>query len=140
VNRTQPRLDHLRRMVEQVGTAIKIEYICNADPKQNDEIMASLPDASVLVNATGMGKDIPGSPITDDGLFPKSGVVWEFNYRGELDFLHQARRQAQSRNVRVEDGWAYFLHGWSQVAAQVLHADLTPELFAKLDAAASTTR
>jgi shikimate dehydrogenase len=54
--------------------------------------------------------------------------------------LHQARRQAQSRHVQVADGWVYFLYGWSQVVAQVLHVDLTPELFAQLDAAASTAR
>ena len=127
-------------MVDQIGTRIQIEYICNADPKQNDQLLPSLPDGSMVINATGMGKDIPGSPITDQGLFPRNGIAWEFNYRGELDFLHQARRQAQLRNVRVDDGWVYFVHGWSQVVAQVLHADLTPKLFAQLDAAASATR
>ena len=140
VNRSQPRLDHLRQMVDRLGTTIRIDCICNADPKRNDEIMAHLPDGSIVVNATGMGKDIPGSPITDQGVFPEDGIAWEFNYRGELDFLHQARRQSQSRHVRVEDGWVYFLNGWSQVVAQVLHVDLTPELFAQLDAAASTVR
>lgn len=140
VNRTQPRLDHLRQMVERVGTAITVEYVRNVDPRQNDAIMASLPESSIVVNATGMGKDTPGSPITDQGLFPKNGIAWEFNYRGELGFLHQARRQEKTRNVRVEDGWVYFLHGWSQVIAQVLHTDLTPDLFARLDTAASTTR
>jgi len=140
VNRSQARLDHIRKMADQIGTNIRIECICNADPKQNDQILASLPPGSIVINATGMGKDIPGSPITDQALFPKNSIAWEFNYRGELDFMHQARRQAQSRNVLVEDGWLYFLHGWSQVIAQVLHIDLTPELFAQLDAAASTTR
>jgi shikimate dehydrogenase len=42
--------------------------------------------------------------------------------------------------VRVEDGWLYFVHGWTQVVAQVLHVDLTPELFARLEAAAATVR
>jgi hypothetical protein len=57
-----------------------------------------------------------------------------------LDFLQQALRQQQARGLQVEDGWIYFLHGWSQVVAQVLHVDLTPELFAKLNAAASAAR
>lgn len=140
VNRSQGRLDHMRKMVDQIGTDTCIEYLCNADPKQNDELMAGLPADSIVINATGMGKDIPGSPVTDEGLFPKDGIVWEFNYRGELDFLHQAMRQAQSRNVRVEDGWVYFVHGWSQVIAQVLQLDLTPELFVRLNAVASSTR
>ncbi len=140
VNRSQPRLDHMREMVEQLDTDISIEYILNSDPERNDEIMAALPPYSIVVNATGMGKDIPGSPITDEGLFPENGIAWEFNYRGELDFMHQALRQVDTRNVTVEDGWVYFLHGWSQVVAQVLHVDLDDELFAKLDAAAMTTR
>jgi shikimate dehydrogenase len=87
-----------------------------------------------------MGKDTPGSPVTDAGLFPRNGIAWEFNYRGELDFLHQALAQADSRGVRVEDGWLYFVHGWTQVVAQVLHVDLTPELFARLEQAAATVR
>jgi shikimate 5-dehydrogenase len=80
------------------------------------------------------------NPVTDAGLFPKNGIAWEFNYRGELEFMNQARRQAQSRNVRVEDGWVYFLHGWSQAVAQVLHVDLTAGIFARLDAAAAAVR
>jgi shikimate 5-dehydrogenase len=140
INRSQPRLDHMRSMVEQMQTDIAVEYILNADPQRNDVLMARLPEASIVINATGMGKDTPGSPITDAGHFPRRGIAWEFNYRGELDFLHQALRQRESRDLLVEDGWVYFLHGWSQVVAQVLHVDLTDALFARLDEAASTVR
>lgn len=140
VNRSQPRLDHMRGMVEQVETDIEMEYILNSDPRRNDEIMERLPAGSLVINATGMGKDIPGSPITDAGLFPENGIAWEFNYRGELDFMHQALKQRDARKLQVEDGWVYFLHGWSQVIAQVLHLELTGELFVRLDAAAATTR
>ena len=38
---------------------------------------------------------------------------------GDLVFLDQARRQATSRRLRVEDGWTYFLYGWTQVIAEV---------------------
>jgi shikimate 5-dehydrogenase len=132
VNRSQPRLDHLHQMVETRETDIQVEYILNGDPKRNDAIMESLPPASVIINATGMGKDTPGSPITDAGLFPQNGVAWEFNYRGELDFMHQALRQIESRQVKVEDGWVYFLYGWTQVVAQVLHHPIEGELFQRL--------
>jgi hypothetical protein len=54
--------------------------------------------------------------------------------------MHQALAQVQSQNVKVEDGWLYFVHGWTQVIAQVLHFDLTPELFDKLNQATSTVR
>ena len=140
VNRSQGRLDHMQRMVESIGTDIAVEYVANADPAVNDHIMSFLPDHSIVINATGMGKDSPGSPITDAGVFPRRSIAWEFNYRGELDFMHQALRQLDERELKVEDGWIYFVHGWSQVVAQVLHVDLTPEVFAALERAAATVR
>jgi len=140
VNRSQGRLDHAREMVGELKTDIDIEYICNSDPKVNDAIMQKFPPFSIIINATGMGKDTPGSPITWDGKFPLNSISWEFNYRGELDFLHQSLAQVDSRKVKVEDGWLYFVHGWTQVVAQVLHFDLTPTLFNQLNQAASTVR
>ncbi len=140
VNRSQGRLDHAKEMVSSLKTDIEIEYICNSDPKVNDKIMEKFPPFSVIINATGMGKDTPGSPITWEGVFPMNSVSWEFNYRGELDFMHQSLAQVESRNLKVEDGWIYFVHGWTQVVAQVLHFDLTPDLFNRLNEAASSVR
>lgn len=140
VNRSQGRLDHAKQMVGGLQTDIETEYICNSDPAVNDQIMAKFPPYSIVINATGMGKDTPGSPITWDGKFPVNSIAWEFNYRGELDFMHQSLAQVESRNVKVEDGWIYFVHGWTQVVAQVLHFDLTPALFDRLNAAASSVR
>jgi shikimate dehydrogenase len=140
VNRSQGRLDHAREMVSGLSTDIEIEYVCNSDPQVNDKIMETFPPYSIVINATGMGKDTPGSPITWDGRFPMSSISWEFNYRGELDFLHQSLAQVDSRNVRVEDGWLYFVHGWTQVVAQVMHFNLTPELFDQMNQAASSVR
>jgi shikimate dehydrogenase len=140
VNRSQGRLDHAKEMVSGLKTDIEIEYICNSDPLINDRIMEKFPPYSIIINATGMGKDTPGSPITWEGIFPMNCISWEFNYRGELDFLHQSLAQVENRKVKVEDGWIYFVHGWTQVVAQVLHFDLTPDLFARLNQAASTVR
>jgi shikimate 5-dehydrogenase len=140
VNRSSGRLAHMKEMVADQTTDIEVEYIQNEDPRVNDQIMARMPEGSVVINATGMGKDTPGSPITNDGRFPKNGIAWEFNYRGELDFMHQANAQKATRNITVEDGWVYFLHGWTLVVAQVLHIDLTKELFKKLADVAETVR
>jgi shikimate 5-dehydrogenase len=112
VNRSPGKLVHMKEMVEKFDTDIEVEYIQNVDPTVNDGLMAKLPEYSIVINATGMGKDTPGSPVTDEGVFPKNGIAWEFNYRGELDFMHQALKQTGSQNLRVEDGWIYFLHGW----------------------------
>jgi shikimate 5-dehydrogenase len=132
VNRSQGRLNSLRAMVESLETDIEFQYIQNDDPHQNDQIMLSLPPGSVVINATGMGKDTPGSPVTDDGLFPMNGVAWEINYRGELDFWHQAMAQKDSRSVYVEDGWLYFLYGWTMVIAEVLYTEIEGPVFDKL--------
>jgi shikimate dehydrogenase len=134
-------LEALRRVHGRLGrSSTEIEYVENADPAENDELIAGLPPGSLIVNATGMGKDVSGSPVTDSACFPERSVVWELNYRGELDFLRQARRQERTRNLRIEDGWLYFLHGWSEVIAEVFHIDLSPERFALLSAKAEAIR
>jgi shikimate 5-dehydrogenase len=140
VNRSKPRLKHLENIVLKTKTDISFDYIQNDNASYNDDLMSSLPDYSIVINATGMGKDTPGSPITDKGLFPKDGIAWEFNYRGELDFLYQAEKQEKTRNIKVEDGWIYFIHGWTQVIFQVLRKDMTLEIFDKLKIIADSIR
>jgi shikimate 5-dehydrogenase len=140
VNRSQGRLDHLQAMVNRLDTDIAFEYILNNDPRRNDELMAQMPEGSIIINATGMGKDTPGSPITNDGLFPVNSIAWELNYRGELDFMHQALAQPERRSVRVEDGWVYFVHGWTQVIAQVYHVEIDGALFERLKTLADSIR
>ncbi len=137
---SEERLEHIRHIHQQLQTDLQLEYILNADAKHNDNLMQALPNFSLVINATGMGKDRPGSPISDDGIFPKHALVWELNYRGELDFLKQTKAQEASRHLHVEDGWVYFLHGWTQVMAEIFDFELTPELFQKLDVAASRYR
>jgi shikimate dehydrogenase len=132
VNRSTPRLERLGKMVEGFDTDITFQYIHNQDSKRNDAIMGNMSEGSIVINATGMGKDRPGSPVTDAGLFPVNGIAWELNYRGELGFMHQALTQKEVRNVTVEDGWLYFLYGWTQVIAQVFHMPIEGELFDRL--------
>lgn len=140
VNRSKGRLELLREIHQHLETDIEFEYVLNEDPTVNDALMARLPAGSMVINATGMGKDRPGSPVTDDAVWPYNGLVWELNYRGELDFMHQALRKAEQYNLTVEDGWVYFVHGWTQVVAEVFDLQLTPELFQQLSEAASEFR
>lgn len=136
VGRSARSIERLQQTLANLKTDIAFEYIQNDDLKRNDTIMEQMPPASIIVNATGMGKDLPGSPVTDKGLFPMNGIAWELNYRGELGFMHQARAQSDTRKVRVEDGWLYFLHGWTQVIAQVYHQEIRGERFDRLAAVA----
>jgi shikimate 5-dehydrogenase len=140
VNRSLGRLEKMKEMIESLDTDIEFEYIQNADPSVNDNVLERMPEGTVVVNATGMGKDTPGSPVTDDGLFPKHGIAWEINYRGELDFWHQAKAQEFSRDILVEDGWLYFLHGWTQVIAEVLHLEISLASFNRLASIAEELR
>ena len=144
VNRSAPRLARLKEMAERTraegGREICFEFIQNSDAARNDEILAGLPPGSVVVNATGMGKDTPGSPLTDGALFPRHGVAWELNYRGELDFMRQAEAQMRARRLTVADGWDYFVHGWSQVISHVLHEEIDAPMFARLSELAAAAR
>ncbi|NKL59485.1 shikimate dehydrogenase [Rhizobium leguminosarum] len=118
-NRSQHRLDEIRRIHEQVETEVPVEYLLAEHPQDNDRVLATLRPGSLVINATGLGKDAPGSPLTDVGVFPERAVAWDLNYRGDLVFLDQARRQSADRSLKVEDGWTYFIHGWTQVIAEV---------------------
>ena len=93
-------------------------------PSDNDAALVSLKPGSLVVNATGLGKDAPGSPLTDGARFPDRAVVWDLNYRGDLVFLDQARAERDRRGLQIEDGWTYFLYGWTQVIAEVFHIDI----------------
>ncbi|OLC26351.1 MAG: shikimate dehydrogenase [Actinobacteria bacterium 13_1_20CM_2_65_11] len=140
VNRSQGRLDAMRAVHTKLNSATKVDYICNADPPANDQIIRDLPPGSLVINATGMGKDTPGSPITDDALFPENGVVWELNYRGELRFLKQALVQSPSRGLRVHDGWRYFLHGWATVIEEVFDLTINAHQLTRLAALSEPER
>ncbi|HEX2646411.1 MAG TPA: shikimate dehydrogenase, partial [Candidatus Dormibacteraeota bacterium] len=119
VNRSAGRLEAMRSIIDGLHPVAEMRYVENEDPGVNDHLIASLPPGSLVINATGMGKDRPGSPITDGAVFPERGYAWEINYRGELKFLHQARRQSSQRHLHVEDGWRYFIHGWAAVMERV---------------------
>lgn len=112
------RLDAVQQMHARLGHGVPVRTVHVTGPDGNDACLHALPPGSLVVNATGLGKDRPGSPI-GAAVFPSRTIVWDLNYRGTLDFLHQARRQQAARSLQVEDGWSYFIHGWSQVIAEV---------------------
>lgn len=141
-NRSTPRLEEMRRIHEQIESSLDIEYIHCPSPEDNDRIVNALAPGSIVINATGLGKDAPGSPLTDNAIFPENGMSWEFNYRGDLLFLEQANAQKQQRNLQIEDGWVYFIHGWTRVIAEVFHIDIPTSgpVFDKLSQIAASVR
>jgi shikimate 5-dehydrogenase len=123
-DRNQPRLDHLQKLHSSWKSGVPLECHSVDVPGAAETILKSLRTGSLIVNATGLGKDGPGSPLRDDAEFPENSLVWEFNYRGDLLFLKQAKAQETTRNLKIEDGWAYFVHGWTRVIADVFGVDI----------------
>ena len=128
VTDTRPeRLAGIERVHAGLQTGVAIDYVRVGGAEDNDALMARLPPGSLVVNATGLGKDGPGSPLSDMARFPEHGIAWELNYRGDLVFLDQARAQAAARGLQVEDGWTYFVHGWTRVIAEVFEVEIPTE-------------
>ena len=123
-NRSTARLDKIAAVRDGMGTDTPFEFLLAPHPQDNSEVVNRLPAGSLVINATGLGKDAPGSPLAGTESFPEGGLAWDLNYRGDLVFLDQARAQQANRNLVVEDGWIYFLHGWTQVIAEVFHVDI----------------
>lgn len=118
-NRSQPRLDEIRAFHSRIDTGVDLDYVLAPAPQDNDAVLPTLRPGSLVINATGLGKDAPGSPLSDAAVFPEEAIAWDLNYRGDLIFLDQARAQADRQRLRIEDGWTYFIYGWTQVIAEV---------------------
>jgi shikimate 5-dehydrogenase len=141
-SRSPERLANLRTVHGRLGHTVPLETIPAVDIDANDAALASMAPGSLIVNATGLGKDAPGSPISDAAAFPEHGIAWDFNYRGDLRFLDQARRQERQRQLQLEDGWSYFLHGWTRHIAAVFGIDpsVVADRFSQLAGIAGTVR
>lgn len=123
-NRSQERLTSAENILNKIDTPTIFEFHICPTQEDNDRILNKLNAGAMVINATGLGKDRPGSPITDRAKFPKDGVIWELNYRGELTFMKQALAQKEILNLQIEDGWIYFIHGWTQVIAEVFQIEI----------------
>ncbi len=123
-NRSAARLDELKSIHERLGVSTPVEYRPAPRPEDNDRIMEGLKPQSLVINATGLGKDAPGSPITSAAKFPRRGFAWDTNYRGALVFLDQARAREKACELTIRDGWDYFVHGWTRAIAEVFEVEI----------------
>jgi len=95
---------------------VRLEVHLGAGPW--DHLVVSGPAGTLVVNATGLGKDGPGSPLSPIVEFPPVAVIWDLNYRGDLAMLRQARRA--HAGLVVHDGWHLFCHGWAAALGPIL--------------------
>jgi shikimate 5-dehydrogenase len=135
-NRSEPRLVSAKAALDGLNKKIEYRFLHCPGPAENDKLVAALPPYSLVVNATGLGKDAPGSPTTGAVSYPENSLVWEINYRGDLLFKSQAEAQKTTKNLHVEDGWNYFIHGWTQVIAEVFHITIGRPMLERLSAIA----
>ena len=126
VGRRQQSLDEIADVCHRIGLdRSEIDLILASTPDHVSEITRAAERSTVVANSTGLGKTSPGSPLPGPAAFAPHTVAWDFNYRGPLTFLEQAR---QATSVRTEDGWDYFLAGWSAALAAVGQLEFTPGL------------
>jgi len=139
VDTAPERLRHLRGVVGPHATSTELVTVT---PSEVDvaAVLVGLSPRSLVINATGLGKERPGSPLPSNARFPEEAVVWELNYRGSLEFLAEARGQQQDRRLTVVDGWRYFIHGWTQVIADVFDVPMPPGRVEELASAARERR
>jgi shikimate dehydrogenase len=133
------RLQHLEHVVEPRMREGELHILSTTTADVRGLIEAA-PPGTLVVNATGMGKDRPGSPLPDEVVLPREGIVWELNYRGQLDYLRQAQHQAAARGLTVVDGWRYFIHGWTYVMADVFDVDMNDDVVEELALVAEAAR
>lgn len=140
-NRSKERLENLKRICNEINPGyVKCEFIFSPAVEENDMILAKLPSRSLIINATGLGKDAPGSPISGDINFPYEAIVWEINYRGDLLFMQQAKKQESKQRLNIHDGWMYFIYGWTQVISEVLDYPITDDLISQFSSIAGRMR
>lgn len=131
-DRDPERLAVSREVLDQLDVRAELEFVATDGPEQTGALVSASAEGSLVVNATGMGKDLPGSPIGPDVIFPRRAVAWDLNYRGDLAFLDIARAQESERGLVVADGWRYFLHGWTEVIAELFGVGMSDGVFAEL--------
>ena len=137
VGRDQESLDNVRAVRDRCGIQRDaVGLLLAPDQDAAARHVGSAPPGSVVINATGLGKIAPGSPLPDRAAFPPEAVAWDFNYRGPLTFLDQARHAG----VATEDGWDYFVAGWSAALAAITGLELTPELLSRAAESARAAR
>ena len=134
------RLNHAKSKLQDLNPKVEIEYALADKNGGNDGFIKTIKPYSLIVNATGMGKDRPGSPLSGLAAFPDNSLAWELNYRGDLVFVDQAQAQKADKNLNIEDGWIYFIHGWTQVISEVFDIEMTDQIIADCSRVAKEAR
>jgi len=130
-------LEGLRAVAVRAGIdPARLSLVSVRSRDECDALVAGLPEPALVVNATGLGKDAPGSPVTDQAPFSSAMLAWDFNYRGTLTFLHQAAALRAS----TMDGWDYFIAGWAGALTAIAEMPFTDDILTQFGQVAAPYR
>jgi shikimate dehydrogenase len=118
-----------------IGTS-RLSFVRVRDPADSDALVSGLPSPGFVINATGLGKDAAGSPVTGRARFGPGTLAWDLNYRGDLAFL----RQAAASGATALDGWDYFVAGWAGGLTAIAQTPFTGDLLTRFAQAAAPLR
>lgn len=137
---SRDRLHHARRRLRRLRLLTPHTDWHVRAAAANDDAVARAAPGALIVNATGLGKDRPGSPITPQVPFPARTIAWDLNYRGQLAFLEHARSQSHASSLTVVDGWRFFVRNWFVFLCEATHATQTPARYARFCRASNLVR
>ena len=137
IGRRGAALEEIAAVRDRSGIAPQsLELVLTSGATPTGEVTRSALPGSLIANATGLGKFTAESPLPGPDFFPARSVAWDFNYRGPLTFLEQGRKAG----LVVEDGWDYFVAGWSAALAAISEVGLDGTFFDQLRDASSPLR
>jgi hypothetical protein len=118
----QTRLEALHGLL---ASGVLIKCVRTDEPLVSDRLATSLTNRSLDTNAIVMGKDRTGAPASEAVRFPRDGTAW---------------MQQRDRRLRVEDGWASFVFGWTTVLEAAFTHPITWDELAQFSPEGKFTR
>lgn len=139
VDLSAERLQHAREIATRAARPLVVQtHHTTGDGSLSD--VGRLPPGTLIVNATGLGKDRPGAPFALPAPWPQRAHAWDLNYRGELLMLDAARRAPAELGVTAHDGWHLFVNGWAESLVRIIGREISAAELEEMDVVASRVR
>lgn len=125
--KNERRVCEVNEIFDEVGLLARVVRTDVAD-----DVIAKSGQAPLVINATGVGKDLPGKLVNDISCFPVRSTFWDLNYRGERELFHELKRLSDRKEFIVEDGWKFFVDGWINNIKYVLDISISDNKLVEL--------
>jgi shikimate 5-dehydrogenase len=118
------QLHMVEQLLQRLSVAGVSVQLFHTSPAGNDQLLAELPDHSVVVNATPAGPNAAQSPLTPAARFPQHGAAWDMSNTGDSPFLQLARTQANERPLRLQNAALFHKLAWQTGVGYVLGVEV----------------